>query len=56
MCTVIIFRLKTKGPKDSRPLVSKINFEELHAHFLHVMAKHREAKQKHSKTAKTVDS
>ncbi|KAL5021785.1 hypothetical protein ScPMuIL_000940 [Solemya velum] len=49
-------KLKTKGPKDSRPLVSKINFEELHAHFLHVMAKHREAKQKHSKTAKTVDS
>lgn len=37
---------RPQSSKDPRPLVSKINFKELHQHFLQVQARHREARNK----------
>lgn len=37
---------RPQSSKDPRPFVSKINFKELHQHFLQVQARHREARSK----------
>lgn len=43
---LLAMKEKPQSSKDPRPLVSKINFKELHQHFLQVQARHREARNK----------
>ncbi|XP_048746178.1 protein VAC14 homolog [Ostrea edulis] len=42
---------KSQSSKDPRPLVSKINFKELHQHFLQVQARHRAARSQKVKAS-----
>ncbi|XP_061189679.1 protein VAC14 homolog [Saccostrea echinata] len=42
---------KPQSSKDPRPLVSKINFKDLHQHFLQVQARHRAARSQKVKAA-----
>nr|XP_022343635.1 protein VAC14 homolog isoform X2 [Crassostrea virginica] len=43
---LLTMKEKPQSTKDPRPLVSKINFKELHQHFLQVQARHRASRSK----------